>query len=149
MIRVLVAISLVLAVISTSLVAQPPKGKAPQKKDTPPKEKQDKGGPPAKEARPAVGKEFTGMFKSKDLEKKTITLTIDGKDKVFKITDSTKFVGPRGAVNDDKLKDDRLDKGYKIVVIADPKDVGVAAEVKLPFRNERASEKKSDEKKRA
>jgi hypothetical protein len=147
MFRALVASFLGLALVSTGLVAQPPKGKDVQKKEPPPKEK-PKDKDEKKPAKPAVGKDFTGMFKTKDVEKKTITLTVDGKEKLFKVTESTKFTGPRGGESDDKIKDDRLDKGYKITVIADAKDDGIAAEVKLPFRNDRVDQKKKDEKKK-
>src|SRR5262245_754273 len=147
MFRAFVSTLLSFAIVSTALLAQPPKGKDPQKKETPPKEK-PKDAQKHKDTKPAVGREFAGMFKTKDVEKKTITLTIDGKDKVYKVTDTTKFIGPRGGESDDKLKDDRLDKGYKITVVADAKDEEIAAEVKLPYRNDRVDDKKKDDKKK-
>lgn len=145
MFRTLLALTLGVCILSSSVPAQPPKGKDVQKKDTPKEKPKDAPKPKA-----APGKEFTGQFKTKDESKKTLTVTIDGKDKTFKITSTTKFVGPRGGESDDKLKDDRLDKGYKITVVADAKDEEVAAEVKLPFRNERdgADKKKTDDKKK-
>jgi len=148
MFRAFVATLLSFALIATGLDAQPPKGKDPQKKEPPKEKPKDKDSQKPKDAKPAVGKEFAGMFKTKDVEKKTITLTIDGKDKVFKVNDSTKFIGPRGGESDDKIKDDRLDKGYKITIIADAKDEGAAAEIKLPYRNDRVDDKKKDDKKK-
>jgi hypothetical protein len=149
MVRLCVTSLLSIISISFGLLAQPPKGKDEKKKEPPPKEKQkDKDTQKPKDSKPAVGKDFTGMFKTKDVEKKTITLIIDGKEKVFKVTDTTKFIGPRGGESDDKIKDDRLDKGYKITIVADAKDEGLAAEVKLPYRNDRVEDKKKDDKKK-
>lgn len=145
MIRAILAGLLGIFLVTNSLAAQPPKGKDPPKKDAPKEKPKD-----APKAKTPAGKEFTGMFKTKDESKKTLTLTIDGKDRVFKVIDTTKFTGPRGGESDDKLKDDRLDKGYKITVVADAKDEDVAGEVKLPYRNERegGDKKKTDDKKK-
>jgi hypothetical protein len=145
MFRTLLGLALSLCLLAESLPAQPPKGKDAQKKEAPKEKPKD-----APKAKTAVGKEFTGQFKTKDESKKTLTLSVDGKDKTFKVTSATKFVGPRGGESDDKLKDDRLDKGYKITVVSDPKDEEVAAEVRLPFRNERdgGDKKKPDDKKK-
>jgi len=141
--------ALFLAFVGLGLVlggasAQPPKGKDPpkdQKKD----QQKDKEKEKTKEA-PKV-KEVVGMFKSKDVSKKTVTITVDGKDRTFKVADSTKIVGPRGGESDDRLKDDRIDKGYKLTIVPDAKEEDVAAEIRLPFRNEReGGDSKKDKK---
>ncbi len=141
MFRVLFSGLLGLSLIGGAATAQPPKNKDPQKKDAP----KDKDKAPPKEAakdkaKPAV-KEVVGMFKSKDLTKKTLTLTVDGKDRTFKITDDTKILGPRQGERE--LKDEVLDKGYKITVVPNAKDADVADEVKLPFSNDRVGGDKS------
>src|SRR5262245_3267828 len=106
--------ALLLAIVGLGLVlggatAQPPKGKDPPKKDAQKDQKKDQQKDKEKEKpkeAPKV-KEVVGMFKSKDVSKKTVTITVDGKDRTFKVTDSTKIVGPRGGESEDRLKDDR------------------------------------------
>jgi hypothetical protein len=129
MIRVFLSALLGLSLLGGTVSAQPPKSPDSQKKDAP----KDKDKAPPKDK--AAVKEIVGMFKSKDLTKKTLTITVDGKDKTFKITDDTKIQGPRGG--EAELKDDRLDKGYKITVVANAKNADEAAEVKLPYRDDR------------
>ncbi|MBX7105092.1 MAG: hypothetical protein K1X57_13485 [Gemmataceae bacterium] len=133
MIRSILAALLASVVIGGGLTAQPPKGKEPPKKEAPKEKPKDKA--PSKGTKAAV-KEVTGTFKSKDVAKKSITITVDGKDRTFKIADEAVIVGPRGGATDG-LKDDRLDKGYKVTVMPDAKDPETAAEVRLAFRNER------------
>lgn len=133
MFRILLSALLGLSIVGP-LAAQPPKSKDPPKKDAPKDKAPPKNKDAAKES-PAAKKEVAGMFKTKDLTKKTLTITVDGKDRTFKITDDTKILGPRGG--DRELKDEVLDKGYKITVVVNAKDDGIADEVKLPFANER------------
>lgn len=139
MFRVLLSALLGLLLIGGVASAQPPKSKDPQKKDAP-KEKEkpapkDATKDATKDKAKTAVKEVVGMFKNKDLTKKTLTLTVDGKDKTFKITDDTKILGPRGGERE--LKDDVLDKGYKITVVPNAKDAEVADEVKLPYANDK------------
>ena len=68
-----------------------------------------------------------------DAKKNTITLnTLDGK-KVYTVSDETKFVGPRGGVSDDGIKDDRLKVGAEITLVIAGNNKTVR-EVRLPMR---------------
>jgi hypothetical protein len=137
MIRGLFVALLGLGLLGSTLTAQPPKGK-----DAPPKDgKGAKEKMPPKEKPAPVIKDIAGMFKSKDLDKKTLTLTVDGKERTFRIAENTKFTGPRGGVRDDKLKDEVLALGYKIIITPNAKEDGPAVEVKLPFRTARETVK--------
>jgi hypothetical protein len=146
MFRVFLSALLGLSLLGSTSSAQTPKPSDPPAKDAP-KDAKDKTPPKDKDAKSkdktkdkskdkaAAKKEVVGMFKSKDLTKKTLTITVDGKDKTYKITDDTKILGPRGGERD--LKDDVLDKGYEITVVPNAKDDSIADEVKLPYRNDR------------
>jgi len=46
-----------------------------------------------------------------DTRKGILTVSPLGSKKVYRITDKTKFVGPRGGLSDDGIKDDRLTIG--------------------------------------
>ena len=52
----------------------------------------------------AVADEFKGKVKSVDPDKNTITVTIDGEDKTFKVNDDTKIVR-KGKDGDKDVKD--------------------------------------------
>ena len=79
-------------------------------------------------------KEVVGTIKSVNLEKSDFTLSIpDSKDRTFHVTKDTKFVGPKGGVSDDGLKDDRMAKGNEVTVLV-AGDNKTAREVRLPFR---------------
>jgi hypothetical protein len=90
--------------------------------------------PKSKVDPPAPGLPILGLFRTKDLDKQTLTVVVGGKDRSFRVTKDTRFIGPKGARSDDRLKDDRLDKGYQIVVVPAAKDVDLALEVKLSPR---------------
>jgi hypothetical protein len=137
MFRVFLATLLGLSILGGAVNAQPPKSKDTQKSDA--QKNKDKD---SKDK--AAAKEVVGMFKSKDLTKKTLTITVDGKDREFKITDDTKILGPRGGARD--LKDEVLDKGYKITIVPNAKNADEAAEVKLPYKNDREGAEKSKSK---
>jgi hypothetical protein len=150
MVRLLLTGLVALSVLRAAILAQPLRVKEPPSKeakgsDPPPqgvpKDKgkdapPDAGGKP-KPPPPTPGKPLAGVFKTKDLERQTLTITNSGKDHTFKVTKDTKFLGPRGARSDDRLKDDRLDKGYRVTVVPDVKDDGTALEVKIASRAER------------
>lgn len=148
--RIVICSLLALIIGVGGATAQAPKDK-PQKKDVPkekPKEKpkdpaKDKARETPKEAKPA-SKEVVGMFKSKDTDKKSVTISVDGKERTFRVTSATKIVGPRGG--EAELKDERLAPGFKITVTPDDKDPEVAKEIRLPFRNDRDAEAKSKDK---
>jgi hypothetical protein len=57
-----------------------------------------------------------GKVKAINLKKKTVTVSVGGKEKTVEIASTTKFVGPRGGVSEDGLKDDRMTKGAEITV---------------------------------
>jgi len=81
----------------------------------------------------AQDKEYTGKVKAVDAAKSTFTITAkDGKDMTFLVTKDTKFVGPRGGVSKEGLKDDRMVKGNEVAVKS--ADGKTAKEVKLPVR---------------
>jgi hypothetical protein len=90
----------------------------------------------AKEVRLSIRKkaeEIVGTVKSINIKKSTFTITADGKDRTFIVTKETKFVGPKGGVSDDGLKDDRMAKGNEVKVLP-ASDEMTAREVTLPFR---------------
>ena len=85
--------------------------------------------------------EVVGKVKMVDMAKSSFTITTaEGKDRMFTVTKDTKFVGPKGGVSDEGLKDDRLGKGYEVKVTP-AADMKTAKEVKLPYRK-KASDKK-------
>jgi hypothetical protein len=59
-----------------------------------------------------------GKVKKVDIEKETLTVTVNGKDRTFTITDETTMVGPRGGVVRRRLKDPRFHEGLEITVVA-------------------------------
>ena len=75
--------------------------------------------------------------------KKTLTVTIDGKKRTVTITDGTKFIGPRGGVSDDGLKDDRIKRGTKVKIVFNPGGKS-AKEIHLKVRK---NTKKKDKRK--
>jgi hypothetical protein len=88
------------------------------------------------------GKEVVGKIKSVNVEKSDFTLTLgDGKDRTFHVTKDTEFVGPRGGVSKDGLKDDRMVKGSEVAVKV-AGDNKTAREVKLPIRKKAEKDKK-------
>jgi hypothetical protein len=58
----------------------------------------------------------------------------DGKQTDLMVDDETQFVGPRGGVSKDGIKDDRLRVGAQLKVTMDGKTV---KEIHLPYRNVR------------
>lgn len=144
MLRVAFAALLGVSLLSLAAVGQqPPKGKGPppadKSKEKPAdKSKGDSKAPPAGKAGP---KEIVGLFKSRNVAKKTITLSVEGTDVTFSIDDSTKIVGPRGGQSEKGIEDDRLSKGYTITIVPSVKDSAIAAQVKLPYRNDKVEDK--------
>jgi hypothetical protein len=81
----------------------------------------------------ALADEIKGKFKSVDADKSTLTITVDGKDKEFKIAAGTKFVGPAGKEIKQGLKAPVFGK-FKgdVVVTCEKKDAKeTVTEVKL------------------
>ena len=106
------------------------------KKDVP-KDDNVKAGEKGKKAETKDAKSVTGKIKSVNHQKASFTVTPDaGKDRVFLVTDKTKFLGPRGSdrgTGRDGLKDETMATGYvvRVVPAADGKN---AAEVHLPIK---------------
>src|SRR5262249_11472447 len=90
-----------------------------------------------------------GKVKAVDYVKESFTITIMvegakvGKDRTFLVGKDTKFIGPKGGVSADGLKDDRMGKGYEVRVIP-AKDMKTAKEVHLPYRKKAKDKDKKD-----
>ena len=79
-----------------------------------------------------LAEEIKGKVKSVDADKKVITVTVDGKDKEFKVTDTTSIVGPKGKALKEGLKAKGLKEGANVVLTTDKKDgKETVTEVKL------------------
>ena len=92
---------------------------------------------PKPKAKPDKGrsKEITATVLKVDAAKNTIRVkTADGKQTELMIDDQTQFVGPRGGVSKDGIKDDRLHVGAQLKVTMDGKTV---KEIQLPYRSVR------------
>lgn len=76
-----------------------------------------------------------GQMKHVDVKNSRITMIVkqSGEERAFTVDKETKFIGPRGGISEERLKDDRLDTGYEVHVLGD-KTGSVAREVYLPFR---------------
>jgi hypothetical protein len=102
--------------------------------DPKPKAKPDKGG----------SKEITATVVKVDAAKNTIRVrTANGKQVDLMTDDQTQFIGPRGGVSKDGIKDDRLRVGAQLKVTMDGKAV---KEVHLPYRNVRERLQRGDAK---
>jgi hypothetical protein len=88
----------------------------------------------------AADKEVKGKVVKVDTKKNSITVnTLDGK-KTYTISDDTKFLGPRGGVSDDGIKDDRLKVGAEITLVIAGNNRTVR-EVRLPMREKEEKKK--------
>ena len=75
-----------------------------------------------------------GKVKTVNAEKSYFTIALEsGKERKFSVDKTTKFVGPKGGVSADGLKDDRMVKGNEVKVMPS-KDGKTASEVRLPVR---------------
>ena len=84
-----------------------------------------------------------GKIVKVDAEHKTILVTTDdGKKLEVQVGDGTKFVGPRGGVSKQGLKDDRLAVGAEVRLVVSGKE---AKEVHLPYRPRKTAGKDDDE----
>jgi hypothetical protein len=69
-----------------------------------------------------------------DAAKKVLTVALEtGKAMDYTVTPATKFVGPRGGVSAEGLKDDRLAPGAEVRLVMAPGS-HLLKEVHLPFR---------------
>jgi hypothetical protein len=71
----------------------------------------------------ALAAEYRGKVKSVDPDKNTITVTVEGEDKTFKVTDDTKIVRGKGdkekAVKDGLKNEKAWKKGPNVIVTTD------------------------------
>jgi hypothetical protein len=81
----------------------------------------------------AADKEVACKVIKVDVKKKTLTVLTDDGRKVYTVNEETKFIGPKGGVSDEGIKDDRLVPGaaIKMVIAGNNKTV---REVHLPER---------------
>ena len=115
--------------VKDKMVKDAPKDKMVKdevKKDAPKKDA------PKKED-PKVLKGTEAKITKIDLEKKLITVEADKKTVELKVTDTTKFIGPRGGLSDDGIKDDRVVVGNEVRYVLDSTGKNLA-ELHLPVR---------------
>ena len=84
----------------------------------------------------AADKEVKGTVVKVDLKKSTLTIKTDDGEKTYDINDDTKFLGPKGGVSKEGIKDDRLAPGaeVKLVIAGNNR---TAREVHLPERKDK------------
>ncbi len=82
---------------------------------------------------PAADKEVKGTVVKVDLKNNTLTIKTDDGNKVYDINEKTKFLGPKGGVSAEGIKDDRLVAGAEVKVIVAGNNK-TAHEVHLPIR---------------
>jgi hypothetical protein len=81
----------------------------------------------------AADKEIKCKIVKVDVKKKVLTvMTEDGK-KDYDVNDDTKFIGPKGGVSDQGIKDDRLAKGAEVTLVVAGNNRTIR-EVHLPER---------------
>jgi hypothetical protein len=79
----------------------------------------------------AADKEVKGKLVKVDVDKKILTINTDDGKKEYTVSAETKFIGPKGGVSKEGIKDERLVAGaeLKLVIAANNKTV---REVHLP-----------------
>jgi hypothetical protein len=79
----------------------------------------------------ADDKEVKGKLVKVDVDKKVLTVNTDDGKKEYTVSAETKFIGPKGGVSKEGIKDERLVAGaeLKLVIAANNKTV---REVHLP-----------------
>jgi hypothetical protein len=96
-----------------------------------------------KSDKPEIKGGIEGEVKKVDVDKETLTITVDGKERTFTVTDDTTIVGPRGGLVRRRLKDPRFHEGMDITVVADGK---TAKELHLGYARKSADDKDSKSK---
>ena len=81
----------------------------------------------------AADKEVKGKVVKVDAAKKMLTIKTDDGNKEYTLSDDTKFIGPKGGLSKEGIKDERLVPGaeVKLVVAGNNKTV---REVHLPAK---------------
>jgi len=84
----------------------------------------------------AADKEVKGKLVKVDVDKKTLTIKTDDGNKDYTVNAETKFIGPKGGVSKDGIKDERLVAGaeLKLVIAANNKTV---REVHIPEKKKK------------
>jgi hypothetical protein len=85
---------------------------------------------PQKSDKPEIKGGIEGKVKKVDADKGTLTITVDGRERSFTITDDTTIVGPRGGLVHRRLKDPRFHEGLEVTVVAEGK---TAKEIHLGY----------------
>jgi hypothetical protein len=70
-----------------------------------------------KSDKPEIKGGIEGTLKKVDLDKETLIVTVNGKDRTFTISDDTVIVGPRGGLVRRRLKDPRFHPGLDVIVV--------------------------------
>ena len=84
----------------------------------------------------AADKEVKGKLVKVDVDKKVLTINTDDGKKEYAVSAETKFIGPKGGVSKDGIKDERLVAGaeLKLVIAGNNKTV---REVHLPEKKKK------------
>ena len=84
----------------------------------------------------ADDKEVKGKLVKVDVDKKILTVNTDDGKKEYTVSAETKFIGPKGGVSKEGIKDERLVAGaeLKLVIAANNKTV---REVHLPEKKKK------------
>jgi predicted RNA-binding protein len=93
--------------------------------------------------KPDIKRGIEGKVKKVDLDKQTLTITVNGRDRTFTITDDTTIVGPRGGLVRRRLTDPRFHEGLDIIVVPDG---STAKELHLGYDRRAAEEKENEPK---
>lgn len=98
---------------------------------------------PKKADKPEIKGGIEGKIKKVDADKDTLTITTEGRERTFTITDDTTIVGPRGGLVRRRLKDPRFHEGLEVTVVPEGK---TAKEIHLGYDRKDADEKPSETK---
>jgi len=127
-------VGLVLCGLSLDAMGQGKDKDAKDKKDA----VKDKDTPKDKKKFEVPKDAVSGTVKSVDLKANSFTITpSDKKDRTYTVDDKTEFWGPKGGdrgTGPKGLKDDCMEKGYEVKVVATAKDMKVAKDVYLANR---------------
>jgi hypothetical protein len=90
--------------------------------------------------RPAGATELKAKVVRVDVAKGILTVEDAGKERDFKVTAETQIVGPRGAANKERLKDERFAPGWEMKLTIAP-DGKKLLKIQLPLRKEKKADK--------
>src|SRR5262249_244402 len=98
-------------------------------------QQKDKDKAKANDVRPAASNELTAKLVKVDVAKGRITVEDTGQERDFRVTEQTKIIGPRGAANKARLKDERFAPGgeLKLTLATDGKKL---VQIQLPLRKD-------------